>query len=56
MKIKLSIIIIVFNLSTTAQVHQFGAGIGQGEGIREIKLEGIREIKNLKDFIVLTTN
>jgi len=40
MKIKLSIIIIVFNLTITAQVHQFGAGIGQGEGIDKLKYEG----------------
>ncbi len=34
------IIIILFNLSITAQVHQFGAGIGQGEGIDKLKYEG----------------
>ncbi len=27
-------------LKTTAQVHQFGAGIGQGEGIDKLKYEG----------------
>lgn len=41
MKKILFIIIILSTLKTTAQVHQFGLGIGQGEGIDKLKYEGI---------------
>lgn len=40
MKKILTIIIILSNLKITAQVHQFGAGVGQGEGFDKIKYEG----------------
>ena len=40
MKISSIIIIILSTLKITAQVHQFGAGIGKGEGIDKLKYEG----------------